>query len=64
MSEDIVDGLRKLSLPWAHNAANEIKRLREVLEFVRTDPCFHKLGSVTRDTVTDTIIGLTNILED
>jgi hypothetical protein len=39
----------------------EIKGLRAALEFVRTDPCFQFLGSVTHDTVTDAL-GLTNIL--
>ena len=42
-------------------SAAEIERLRDALEFVRTDPCFKLLGTVTHDTVTDAL-GLTNIL--
>ena len=39
---------------------SDIERLKAALEFVRTDPCFKYLGSVTQDTVTDAL-GLTNI---
>jgi hypothetical protein len=38
-----------------------IDTLTEALKFVRTDPCFRHLGSVTHDKVTDAL-GLTNIL--
>jgi hypothetical protein len=43
-----------------HRRDAEVERLRAALELVRTDPCFHLLGSVTHDTVTGTL-GLTSI---
>ncbi len=39
----------------------EVEQMRKTLDFVRTDPCFMYLGSVTQDTVTDAL-GLTSIL--
>jgi hypothetical protein len=41
--------------------ATKVELLTEALKFVRTDPCFRHLGSVTHDKVTDAL-GLTNIL--
>lgn len=37
-------------------------KMRDALEFVRSDPCFKLLGTVTHDTVTDAL-GLTKILD-
>lgn len=56
---DIVERLRTQAMAYADSslgsmydeAAHEIARLRDILVFVSTDPCFKFLGTVTQDRV-------------
>jgi hypothetical protein len=61
----ILDGSNTVVMGEAADAIESLtaenERLRAALDFVRTDPCFSALGTVTHDTVTDAL-GLTNIL--
>lgn len=53
----VADGLCPLCLDgMVQRQSLEIERLRGVLEFVSTDPCFKFLGTVTQDKINAVLI--------